>query len=252
MLRRRVLDTGSSKELTLSSYSYEATPASGSATVTAYYGEEPITDLTASLITTSSLNATVNSSGVITMSYGSNTSTYSTITRTMTLTYKGQTVTFIITQAKDYVTEQYNSETNTYYPSTSPYTLTSDVTDKGDGTSSPNLNILWNYRVQTTTTPITKYASGRTVSGTPTTGQIHQTTVGTGHGGNFRVKNGNSASTAFDGITTFPVFFSKLSGSKMQCTSGHSETSTLKIIIEVTSWASPYTSITYNGYTVSK
>ena len=116
MLRRRVLKkTISILPVTLSSYSYSATPASGTKTVTAYYGGVPISDLTSSMVSKSGnmSSVSVNSSGQITMSYYSNTSTSSTATSTMTLTYQGQTKTFTITQAKDYAVSTENKTLST-------------------------------------------------------------------------------------------------------------------------------------------
>ena len=107
-MRRRILNTGITVlPVTLSSYSYySATPVSGTTTVTAYYGGVKITDLTTSMITKGGnmSSVSVSSSGVITMNYYRNTSTSSTKSSTMTLTYQGQSVTFTITQAKDYET----------------------------------------------------------------------------------------------------------------------------------------------------
>ena len=116
MRRRGIIGEKKPLVLILSSYSYNATPASGSTTVYAYYGGVPINNLTSSMVTYSGnmSSVSVNSNGVITMSYNSNTSTTSTATSKMTLTYQGQTKTFTITQAKDYKTDTTTSTSKTW------------------------------------------------------------------------------------------------------------------------------------------
>jgi len=170
MLRNRILISGTKQlQLTLGSYSYSATPASGSTTVYAYYGGVPITDLTSSMVSKSGnmSSVSVNSSGKITMSYAKNTSTTSTKTGTMTLTYQGQTVTFTITQAKDYVasttsstsTEEVNSIFNT--GSVSSWAVT--MTQTSNGYENNALSGAKLYDVKETTTYYNVYASGNKV-----------------------------------------------------------------------------------------
>ena len=106
-MRRRIIENAyRALPVTLSATSYTATPASGTQTVIAYYGGVPITDLTSSMVSKSGnmSSVSVNSSGVITMRYNANYDTSNSKTSIMTLTYEGQTVTFTITQPKDYVT----------------------------------------------------------------------------------------------------------------------------------------------------
>ena len=165
MLRNRILISGTKQlQLTLGSYSYSATPASGSTTVYAYYGGVPITDLTSSMVSKSGnmSSVSVNSSGRITMSYAKNTSTTSTKTSTMTLTYQGQTKTFTITQAKDYVTNTTTSDKKDVSGTTGTSYSTISLTDNGDGTSTATSNMTFSYTLDNITITKTTYASGTT------------------------------------------------------------------------------------------
>jgi len=177
-MRRRILNTGITVlPVTLSSYSYSATPASGTRTVTAYYGGVAITDLTTSMLTKGGnmSSVSVSSSGVITMSYSRNTSTYSTKSSTMTLTYQGQTVTFTITQAKDYVTsttEMSKTQSTTYEMSGSPYPYNGVLNYHKDTCTPFNNNIDIFVKIPTVTKNVTTcyydrkyYASGNVVDG---------------------------------------------------------------------------------------
>lgn len=177
-MRRRILYTGITVlPVTLSSYSSSATPASGTKTVTAYYGGVAITDLTTSMITKGGnmSSVSVSSSGVITMSYASNTSTYSTKSSTMTLTYQGQTVTFTITQAKDYVTstsELSRIQSTTYNLSGDPYPSTGRISYSRNTCRPLNNNIDIDVKFPALTKNVTTcyydrsyYASGNVVDG---------------------------------------------------------------------------------------
>lgn len=118
MLRNRILNNNT-LSLTLSNYSYDATPSSGTITVTAYYKGVAITDLTSSMVSCGGnmSSVSINSSGIITMNYNSNTSTSSTATSTMTLTYNRETASFIIAQPVDYEvsrTEKSKTTSSTY------------------------------------------------------------------------------------------------------------------------------------------
>ena len=102
--------------LTLSSYSQTVEPNASSITVTAYADGVAITDGTSSMLTYDGSKITscsINSSGVITMSYNSNTSTSSTKSGWMKFTYQGQTKQFNLTQRADYVTRTTTSSTHT-------------------------------------------------------------------------------------------------------------------------------------------
>lgn len=177
MRRRSLIGEKKPLVLTLSSYSYNATPANGSTTVYAYYGGVPISDLTSSMTSYGGIiyAVSVNSSGAITMRYISNESTTSTKTGTMELTYQGQTKTFTITQAKDYVTS-----TSTTYETYGTGGLTRDprtilVTDNGDGTSTSTNDITMTYTLKTDTVTTTKYASLKTDINRTTTSSTEKT-----------------------------------------------------------------------------
>ena len=168
--------------LTLSSNSYSATPATGSTTVTAYYGGLPITDLTSSMVSKSGnmSSVTVNSSGVITMRYYSNTSTASTVTSTMTITYSGQTKTFTITQAKDYktgTTTSSSTSSKSFFSYNQDISLNITLVKTATGYQNEALSNAVIGRVYTTTTYYDVYASGRRVQTSQSSGLTSTTTA---------------------------------------------------------------------------
>ena len=113
MRRRSILSSGGVK-VTLSSYSQTVEPNASSITITAYANGQPITDATSSMLTKDGskiTSATINSNGVITISYNRNTSTSSSKTGWVKFTYKEQTVQFNLTQRNDYVTSTSTSST---------------------------------------------------------------------------------------------------------------------------------------------
>ncbi len=113
-MRRRILFSGGG--VTLSSYSETVEPNASSISITAYANGQPITDATSSMLTKDGskiTSATINSSGVITMSYTRNTSTSYSQTGWIKFTYKEQTVQFNLTQSRDYVTSTSTSSTRT-------------------------------------------------------------------------------------------------------------------------------------------
>ena len=160
--------------LTLSSYSRTVEPNASYVSVTAYANGVAITDGTSSMITYDGgkiTSCTINSSGVITIRYNSNTNTSYTQSGWMKFTYQGQTVQFDLTQKADYVSSTTNTVNSGSPRDCSNYRPYSIIVGDNYTVETGNfcLNLAYDCYVDVTVTRYDVYASGRQVETSRTT-----------------------------------------------------------------------------------